>query len=276
VDVRRPLLVNLDVAAVEVFAPSSVRNAILPLRAIYRRALDRGDVAVNPTLKLSLPELKAGRERVARAAEAASLIATLPLGDRALWATAVYAGLRRGELQALDWSSVDLEQGLIRVERSWDCRAGLIEPKSTSGKRRVPIPEALRSHLLTHRLQQGRGGRGLVFAGRNGRPFDPGSVAARARTAWARAGLKPIGLHDCRHTYAAFMIAANVNAKALSSYMGHSTITVTLDRYGHLLPGNEPGSRSAPRYMARAGKRTRLTSLTATPEPRHHAPSRPE
>ena len=46
-------------------------------------------------------------------------------------------------------------------------------------------------------------------------------------------------IHECRHTYAAFMIAAGVNAKALSSYMGHSSITVTLDRYGHLMPGNE-------------------------------------
>jgi integrase len=221
------------------FAPSSVRNAILPLRAIYRRALDRGDVSVNPTMNLSLPAPSLGRERVARPTEATALVAALPVGDRGLWATALYAGLRRGELQALDWADVDLEQRLIRVERSWDRRAGLIEPKSKSGKRRVPIPDVLRSHLLAHRLQQGRGGHGLVFAGKNGRPFDPGSIAARARKAWAQANLKPIGLHDCRHTYAAFMIAANVNAKALSSYMGHSTITVTLDRYGHLLPGNE-------------------------------------
>jgi integrase len=51
--------------------------------------------------------------------------------------------------------------------------------------------------------------------------------------------LSPIGLHECRHTYAAFMIAAGVNARALSSYMGHSSITVTLDRYGHLMPGHE-------------------------------------
>jgi integrase len=223
----------------EGFAPSSVRNAILPLRAIYRRALDRGDVSINPTLSLSLPAPSPARERVARATEAAALIAAVPLGDRGLWATALYAGLRRGELQALDWSAVELEVGLIRVERSWDRRAGLIEPKSRSGKRRVPIPDVLRSQLLAHKLQQGRGGQGFVFAGKNGRPFDPGSVAARARKAWAEAGLEPIGLHECRHTYAAFMIAANVNAKALSSYMGHSTITVTLDRYGHLLPGNE-------------------------------------
>jgi integrase len=51
--------------------------------------------------------------------------------------------------------------------------------------------------------------------------------------------LDPIGLHECRHTYAAFMIAAGVNAKALSAYMGHSSITMTLDHYGHLMPGHE-------------------------------------
>ena len=56
---------------------------------------------------------------------------------------------------------------------------------------------------------------------------------------WKRAGLNKLGFHDCRHTYASLMIAAGVNAKALSTYMGHSSITVTLDRYGHLLPGNE-------------------------------------
>jgi site-specific recombinase XerD len=65
-------------------SPSSVRNAILPLRAIYRRALDRGVVAVNPTLKLSLPAVRPSQGRVARAAEAAALIAELPLGDRGL------------------------------------------------------------------------------------------------------------------------------------------------------------------------------------------------
>jgi integrase len=49
----------------------------------------------------------------------------------------------------------------------------------------------------------------------------------------------PITLHECRHSYAAYMIAAGINTNALSTYMGHSTITITLDRYGHLLPGNE-------------------------------------
>ena len=103
----------------------------------------------------------------------------------------------------------------------------------------MPISETLRVHLLQHRLQQGRRGQGFVFTSKSGRPFDAGGLATRARKAWADAGLDPIGLHDCRHTYAAFMVAAGVNATALSTYMGHSTITITLDRYGHLLPGNE-------------------------------------
>ena len=58
-------------------------------------------------------------------------------------------------------------------------------------------------------------------------------------------GLEPLTLHECRHTFASLMIAAGVNVKALSTYMGHSTVTLTLDRYGHLLPGNELEAASA-------------------------------
>jgi integrase len=61
----------------------------------------------------------------------------------------------------------------------------------------------------------------------------------RALRAWRRAGVRPICLHDCRHTFASLMIAAGVNAKALSTFMGHANISITLDRYGHLMPGAE-------------------------------------
>ena len=80
---------------------------------------------------------------------------------------------------------------------------------------------------------------GLVFGTSYTQPFTPSNVRKRANAAWTRAGLAPIGLHECRHTFASLMIAAGVNAKALSTYMGHSSVTITLDRYGHLLPGNE-------------------------------------
>jgi len=61
----------------------------------------------------------------------------------------------------------------------------------------------------------------------------------RADEAWKEAGLKRLTLHDCRHTFASLAIAAGVNAKALSTYMGHSGVSITLDRYGHLMPRNE-------------------------------------
>lgn len=245
-------------------APSTVRNAILPLRAIYRRAHQRDEVATNPTLRLSLPAVRGTRDRVVRPADAAALIAALPQLDQALWATALYAGLRRGELQALRWSDVDLDTNLIRVERSWDRVAGPVEPKSRSGRRRVPLTRALRRYLAAHRLQQPKSELDLVFATRGGRPFDPPTVVGRARRAWQRAGLDRIGFHECRHTYAAFMIAAGVNPKALCTYMGHASITITLDRYGHLLPGNEhEAATMLDTFLDKADSASALTSATA-------------
>jgi integrase len=228
---------------------------ILPLRAIYRRAAARGEIAVNPTLKLTLPAVRGRRERITPPREAKALIAAVPLGDRALWATAFYAGIRRGELQALQWHDIDLHECLIHVDHSWDRKAGLIEPKSRSGKRRVPITTGLRQHLLAHRLHQGHGGHGYVFTNQHGNPFDPVTIHTRARKAWKTANLTPLTLHDCRHAYATFAIAAGINAKALSTYMGHSTITITLDRYGHLLPGNEHHAANLLDDLFRQGER---------------------
>jgi integrase len=61
----------------------------------------------------------------------------------------------------------------------------------------------------------------------------------RGRVAAERAGVEPPTLHECRHGYASLMIAAGVNVKALSTFMGHANIKITLDQYGHLLPGAE-------------------------------------
>jgi Phage integrase family len=79
------------------------------------------------------------------------------------------------------------------------------------------------------------------------------TVNRRAQRTWRRAGLDPIGLHECRHTFASFMIAAGVNAKALSVYMGHASVTIRFDLYGHLMPGNEQeAARLLDAYLQRS------------------------
>jgi integrase len=232
--------------------PSTIRNTFLPLRAIYRRAAARGEVAINPTAGLTLPSVRGRRDRIASPVEAAALLATLEgERDRAVWATALYAGLRLGELLALRGEDVDLQAGVIRVERSWDKREGVIEPKSRAGRRKVPIVAALRAHLAAHMLRRGNSD-GLSF-GEGERPFNRDQLVARAENAWKKARLEPIGLHEARHTCASIFIAAGVNLKALSSYLGHASITITLDRYGHLMPGNEDAAVGlVDEYLARA------------------------
>ena len=217
--------------------PSTVVVTLLPLRAIYKRAVARSELAVNPTIGLEMPAVRGGRDRIASPDEGRKLLDALPKGDRPLWATAMYAGLRRGELMALRVEDIDLAAGVIHVRRGWDEKVG--EIKTKSGKdRRVPIAAALRVHLAEHLLRLGRR-EGLVFGMTASRPFTGTPVTERAGKAWRAAKLTRITLHECRHTFASLMIAAGVNAKALSVYMGHANIAITMDRYGHLMPGNE-------------------------------------
>jgi len=78
---------------------------------------------------------------------------------------------------------------------------------------------------------------GLVASPGRATPLDADKLTAPATAAWAKAKLAPLTLHEARHTYASLMIAAGVQPKPLSEFMGHSGITITLDRYGHLYPG---------------------------------------
>ena len=241
--------------------PSTVRNALLPLRAICRRSLRQGDLAVNPTIGLEIPAVRSMRSRVVTPAEAQTLIRAAPGQDQVLWATAFYAGLRRGELQALCWSDIDLARGVIKVERSWDQKQGVIPPKSAAGERRVPIAAVLRDYLDAHRMSKPKG---LVFARGDGTPFSPATISQRAARAWSNAGLRSVTLHECRHTFATLMIAAGVNPKALQTFMGHSSITVTLDRYGHRFPGSEEQAAVLlDAYLAEAHERAREAEIEA-------------
>lgn len=255
---RRDLVDLIDRMAADGLDGSTIRNTLDPVRVIYRRALDREQVAVSPCTNLPIPAPRGQRDRIASPGEAVRLLAALPSEDRPLWATALYAGLRRGELRALRWRDVDLDDGVIRVERGWDDQEGEIEGKTKAARRTVPIASALRRYLVEQRLASGGAPEAFVFGSSAEHPFEPSTVRRRALTAWSSANddakekaaeagkevdraelLQPIALHEARHTFASLMIAAGVNAKALSSYMGHASVSITFDRYGHLMPGSE-------------------------------------
>jgi integrase len=268
--------------------PSTIGTTMNLLRNVFGRAMKRNEVAVNPTTGLEMPAVRGGRDRIASPSEGTRLLAALAAGDRALWATAMYGGLRRGELMALQVQDIDLGAGKIHVRRGWDTIEGEIAPKSTKGDRRVPVSAALRDRLDEHLLGLGWSAEpeGLAFGVTASVPFSPTPLTKRAYRAWgwkqmanpdpqpaapgvvwvkAHAGaLDRITLHECRHTYASLMIAAGVNAKTLSTYMGHATVSITLDRYGHLFPGNEAEAAGLlDAYLERADTAARLAALDA-------------
>jgi integrase len=78
----------------------------------------------------------------------------------------------------------------------------------------------------------------LLFGPDGTKPFPARELQRVADAVWKKVGLQRITPHECQHTYASLMIAAGVNAKALSQFMGHANISITLDRYGHLMPGS--------------------------------------
>lgn len=218
---------------------STIRNVLDPLRVIFRRAVVRELVTSSPMTKaLEIPQADGCRDRVADVVESEALIAALPPEDRGLWAVALYAGLRRGELRALRVEDVNMTDLEITVERSWDDVEGETTPKSKAGRRTVSIIDLLRGHLADHLLLVQRGPSELVFGRTGSDPFIPSTARSRAIRAWEAQGLESITLQECRHSAATLIIHAGANAKAVQEQMGHASIQMTFDRYGHLFPGS--------------------------------------
>jgi hypothetical protein len=149
---------------------------------------------------------------------------------------------------------VNVASGTIQVRASWDGREGEIEPKTRTSRRAVPMPGVLRDLMLDHRMRQGERDDDQLVFGAGGMPFHAATLYRRADDAWEAAGLSErLRLHQARHTYASFMIAAGVNAKALATYMGHSSIKVTFDLRAFDAGGRGRGSGAA-RRLSGAGQ----------------------
>lgn len=252
-DLRRREVQNFaDMLTAKGLSASTVQNTLDPLRVICRRAVRRDELVIDPTEHLELRRPHGRRDRIATPDEANHLLAALPTDERALWATALYAGLRRGELRALTWTNIDLAAGRIAVESGWDAVEGEQEAKSDAGRRKVPILAHLRPELVAHKLRTGRDGDELVFGRTAADAFVPSTVRTRALAAWKAADLQPISLHESRHTFASLMIAAGALPKTIMELMGHATITMTFDHYGHLFPGGlDEAASAANAYLER-------------------------
>jgi integrase len=200
------------------------RSRIANLLAVVSAAYGWGSKATrrivprNPTVAVELPPNdEKPRERVATAEEAALLLDALAPHDRVPYALAFYAGLRRSEIDRLEWADVDLDALSITVRVS----------KSEAGTlRRVPLAAPLVPIL---------GGIERVGECVCIRSVMSGKLAEAARKRWEAAELEDITLHECRHTYASLLMAAGYNVKELMAYLGHADLATT-SRYVKLLP----------------------------------------
>jgi integrase len=141
----------------------------------------RRELADEPETRLK-PKPKP--RHVANHDRATTLLDALPDGERAAWATAIYAGLRVGELRALRWRHVDFDAGVIRVEAGLDDQEGEQDTKTTAGERTIPLVGRLRAELARHKLATGRGDDDLCF----GRTAQDAFVRTTARSLYTAPG----------------------------------------------------------------------------------------
>jgi integrase len=209
---------------------SRIANHLAVVRSVYGWAArpSRALVPADPSRGVELPPGdQQKRDRVATGDEAAALLEPLSPTDRVPHGLAFYAGLRRAEIHRLQWEDVDLDALSLVVRRA----------KSEAGTgRRIPIAEPLSPILKRAWLEQGRPTRGPVTPSAMS-----GKLAKRAMEAWGwerettsrpwrRAredALEPITLHECRHTYASFLMAARYTLREIMEYMGHASLQAT-------------------------------------------------
>jgi integrase len=218
---------------------SAVRRHVLVLRVVLDAAVQDGRLARNPAKSVKLPAERSRPMRFLNADEVARLADATPEHYRRLVLTAAYVGLRWGELAGLGVEHVDTLRRTIRVERQLVDVKGkleLAEPKTDAGRRTVSVPSSLVDMLAAHIATEPVRASGLVFPSPSGRPMRAPSFRRVWQRACATAGLDGLVFHELRHTAAALAVEQGAHPMAIKERLGHSSITVTLDRYGGLFP----------------------------------------
>ncbi len=176
------------------------------------------------------------------------LMASRPHRLHALFAVALGAGLRQGEILGLPWSAVDFERGAVTVKRSLaQTKKGLVlkEPKSQQSRRTIRLPAFVVQALREHRDRMAKDGRPVegeeaVFVSRKGTWIRKSNLIRYVfHPLLERAGLPLIRFHDLRHTHATGLLRRGRSIKAVSRRLGHSTVELTLRVYVHVLPADD-------------------------------------
>jgi integrase len=224
----------------ERLAASTVHRHYRTIRRMLKVAVDRGRLARNPCDLVTPPKIPDREmhflavDEVQALAEAISpryrawVLGSVGVGWR--WSEGV--GLRR---ERIDGPRITISEQLIRrSDGEWHRD----RPKTRAGRRVVTAPQFVAEALVAHGERWSEPGpAGLVFVNQLGRPMGHSFGANVFKPALRRAGLPPtIRIHDLRHTSVALAIAAGAHPKAIQMRTGHASITITLDRYGHLFP----------------------------------------
>jgi len=231
----------------------TVRYTHAVLNSALKQAVKWFMLSQNPAALVELPKLTRKEMSALSVDEAARFLAAANQDRFALlFALALSTGMRPEEYLALQWKDVDLDKGVVTVQRAlvWrDKKQGwsFTEPKTAKSRRNIPLPASIVRSLTSHKARQSeqrlKAGKkyknnDLVFATRKGAPLMRRNILrCHFRPVLERAGLPAsIRLYDLRHTCATLLLAANEHPKVVSERLGHSNITLTLDTYSHVLP----------------------------------------
>jgi integrase len=230
-------------------SPKTVRNVHVTLHRALEQAQRWRLVPTNIADLVDAPRQQRA-EMKALSPEQARMVLEAAHGDdlEALWTVALTTGLRQGELLALRWPDVDLDQRSLRVVASLVRIVGqepqLAEPKSRRSRRQVELSAGAVDALRRHRAIAPS--IGFVFARSDGRPLSVTTTWKRWRRLLERANVPAMPFHSARHSAATLLLSRGVHPKIVSEMLGHSTVAITLDVYSHVTPAMH---REAARVM---------------------------
>lgn len=219
-------------------SPQTVKHVAKVTHQVFASAMKAGLIPANPAAGLITPRIDREEMRFLDPTEVAKLAAAIDEPFGAWVYLAAYSGLRIGEMFALRWTRVDLFAGRVDVaETVAEVNGRLIvgTPKTRAARRTVSIPRSVVRIMSDYR--SGCGASPLVFPAPSGDMFAPSNFRRRIwAPAVAAAGLEGLRPHDLRHTAVALWIAAGASPKEVAVRAGHTSVSFSLDRYGHLFP----------------------------------------